>query len=181
MFGRLRSRHQSRDLVTSPGLRIRHFNWSPFEAEGQNVYFGKESLISVSFFRRIHKRIAFLATDEMDDLHEEKYIAVVAIDFGTSFSGFAFAFNHPDGESGIHMNKTWGNEVGHPTYKTPTCLLLKPDLTFDRFGYEAQEKYAHLEDANEQKSFYYFEKFKMVLHGSKVGVLSYHFWILAIL
>ena len=36
------------------------------------------------------------------------YIAVVAIDFGTTYSGFAFAFNHNEGEGGIHMNRKWG-------------------------------------------------------------------------
>ena len=109
----------------------------------------------------------------MVEMSKRNYIAVVAIDFGTSFSGFAFAFNHHRGETGIHMNKAWGYDVGFPSYKTPTCLLLKPDLTFDRFGFEAQEKYAHLEDADEQKSFYYFERFKMVLHRNKVLVRSH--------
>ena len=40
------------------------------------------------------------------------YIAVAAIDFGTTYSGFAFAFNHKKGKGGIHMNKAWGPDQG---------------------------------------------------------------------
>ena len=71
------------------------------------------------------------------------YIAVVAIDFGTTYSGFAFAFNQHEGEGGIHMNRSWGHDQGHSTLKTPTSLLLRPDGQFDSFGYEADEKYAN--------------------------------------
>ena len=63
------------------------------------------------------------------------YIAVVAIDFGTTYSGFAFAFNHKEGEGGIHMNKAWGNEQGLSTLKhrrlcffVPTVNLIHLDL-----------------------------------------------------
>lgn len=95
-----------------------------------------------------------------------EYIAVVAIDFGTTFSGFAFAFNHKDGEKGIHMNKEWGTDQGYSTLKTPTCLLLNPDKTFNSFGFEAQDNYAQLED-HEAQGYYYFEKFKMILHSNE--------------
>ena len=53
------------------------------------------------------------------------YIAVVAIDFGTTYSGFAFAFNQRKGEGGIHVNKAWGYDQGAATLKTPTSLLLR--------------------------------------------------------
>ena len=95
------------------------------------------------------------------------YIAVVAIDFGTTFSGFAFAFNHRDGEKGIHMNKEWGTDQGYATMKAPTCLLLNPDKSFNSFGYEAQDRFAELEE-EEARKYYYFEKFKMVLHKDEV-------------
>lgn len=96
---------------------------------------------------------------------------VVAIDFGTSSSGFAFSFNHKDGSEEIFMNKAWGREQGYSTFKTPTCLLLNQQREFKKFGYEAAEKYAELEDA-EDRSFYYFDHFKMMLHGSEVGWIS---------
>ena len=102
------------------------------------------------------------------------YISVVAIDFGTSFSGFAFAFNHKEGETGIHMNKDWGADQGYSTPKTPTCLLLNPDKSFNSFGYEAQDRFAELDDDQSQE-YYYFEQFKMILHNNEVSVdLSLH-------
>lgn len=99
----------------------------------------------------------------------DKYKVVVAIDFGTSFSGYAFAFNHHDGSEEIFMNKSWGSAQGYSTYKTPTCILLNPEKKFVKFGFEAAESYAELEDAKD-KSFYCFDRFKMMLHGSEVRI-----------
>ena len=97
------------------------------------------------------------------------YISVVAIDFGTSFSGFAFAFNHKEGEKGIHMNKEWGTDQGYSTLKTPTCLLLNPDKSFNSFGYEAQDRFTEL-DEDQAQEYYYFERFKMILHNNEVSL-----------
>ena len=97
----------------------------------------------------------------------DQYDVVVAIDFGTSFSGFAFSFNHRDGSDEIYMNRSWGSAQGYSTHKTPTCILLNREKKFVKFGFEAAEKYAELEDA-EDKSFYFFDRFKMMLHGSEV-------------
>ena len=102
------------------------------------------------------------------DSGQENYDVVVAIDFGTSFSGFAFSFNHKDGSDEIYMNREWGSAQGYSTLKTPTCLLLNPYKKFIKFGFEAAEKYAELEDAKD-KSFYCFDRFKMMLHGSEVN------------
>ena len=98
------------------------------------------------------------------------HIAVVAIDFGTTFSGFAFAFNNKEGEKRIHMNKEWGTDQGYSTLKTPTCLLLNADKSFNAFGYEAQDRYAELEEEAAQQ-YYYFESFKMTLHNNEVSIL----------
>lgn len=96
------------------------------------------------------------------------YLAVVAIDFGTTYSGFAISFIKDQGKDAIFMNKDWINEQGSRTSKTPTCLLLRPDLTFDSFGYEAIEKYAGLEDEGEEKEYLFFKHFKMALHSDEV-------------
>ena len=101
-------------------------------------------------------------------LLKEKYDVVTAIDFGTSFSGFAFSFNHRDGSDDIYMNREWGSAQGYATLKTPTCILLNSQKKFVKFGFEAAEKYAELEDANDQ-TFYCFDRFKMMLHGSEVS------------
>ena len=93
------------------------------------------------------------------------FIAVVAIDFGTVFGGFAFAFHNKEGEKSIHMNKEWGSDQGYSTMKTPTCLLLNPDQSFNSFGYEAKDKFADLKE-EEARQYFYFDCFKMILHNN---------------
>ena len=63
------------------------------------------------------------------------------------------------------------NELGHRTSKTPTCLLLKPDQSFDSFGYKAVEKYCNLKSVFEEKEYWFFQHFKMHLHNNEVSVL----------
>ena len=102
-------------------------------------------------------------------LHRGKsFLAIVAIDFGTTYSGFAFSFNKEQGDDSIFMNRDWVNEQGHGTSKTPTCLLLKPDQTFDSFGYKAVEKYTSLKSLSEEKEYFFFQHFKMFLHNDEV-------------
>ncbi|XP_035689275.1 heat shock 70 kDa protein 12A-like [Branchiostoma floridae] len=98
-----------------------------------------------------------------------QYMAVVAIDFGTTFSGFAFSFNHREGERGILVNKAWGNDQGYQALKTPTCLLLDTEQQFHSFGFDAKEKYAQLEGADHNRQFYFFDLFKMELYKEGEG------------
>ena len=65
------------------------------------------------------------------------------------------------------MNKEWGTDQGYATMKAPTCLLLNPNKSFNSFGYEAQDRFAELEE-EEAREYYFFEKFKMVLHKDEV-------------
>ena len=103
-------------------------------------------------------------------LHLEKsFLATVAIDFGTTYSGFAFSFNKEQGEDSIFMNRDWVNELGHRTSKTPTCLLLNPDLSFNSFGYGAVENYTNLKSLSEEKEYFFFQHFKMLLHNDEVS------------
>ena len=92
----------------------------------------------------------------------------MAIDFGTSYSGFAFSFVKDHGASRVFKNREWVNEHGNSTEKTPTCLLLKPDLSFDSFGYEAVEKYADLQRESSEHAYYFLKHFKMNLHNAQV-------------
>ena len=101
---------------------------------------------------------------------EKSFFATVAIDLGTTYSGFAFSLNKEQNESSmILMNKDWVNEQGHRTSKTPSCLLLKPDQLFDSFGYQAVERYAYLRSVYEtEDEFFFFELFKMLVHNNQV-------------
>lgn len=69
------------------------------------------------------------------------------------------------------MNKEWGTDQGYATMKAPTCLLFNPNKSFNSFGYEAQDRFAELEE-EEAREYYYFEKFKMALRKDEVIHIS---------
>lgn len=62
-------------------------------------------------------------------------VAVAAIDFGTAFSGYAYA-----------LKKGWHESVISRT--DSTSMLLNPDKTFRAFGYEAEKIYSSLVEIN---------------------------------
>lgn len=66
------------------------------------------------------------------------------------------------------MKTDWRSQDGDCTRKTPTSLLLKPDLSFDSFGYAAEEKYSNLRSVFEEKEYWFFQHFKMCLHNDEV-------------
>ncbi|XP_009882394.1 PREDICTED: heat shock 70 kDa protein 12B [Charadrius vociferus] len=92
------------------------------------------------------------------------FAVVVAIDFGTTSSGYAFSFSS-DPEA-IHMMRKWeGGDPGVANQKTPTSLLLTPEGIFHSFGYTARDYYHDL-DPEEARDWLYFEKFKMKIHST---------------
>ena len=104
-------------------------------------------------------------TDRMGD-----FLVTAAIDFGTTYSGYAYKFHHQDE---IKSNPPWrAGCLGLDTLKTPTVLLLNPELQFDSFGYEAQDNFLDVVEDNEEESWYYFDEFKMALYDEKVSIID---------
>ncbi|XP_061188700.1 heat shock 70 kDa protein 12A-like [Saccostrea echinata] len=100
-------------------------------------------------------------------------LLVMAIDFGTTYSGYAFQFRHDyesDRIGSIFANTSWVAEGGNGlmSWKTPTTLLLNPDDSFNSFGYEAEEVYQELIENEEHHDFHYFRRFKMMLHNKMI-------------
>ena len=96
------------------------------------------------------------------DPETKKYIVVVAIDFGTAYSGYAFSFIRDP--SSIHIMRRWeGGDPGVVNQKSPTILLLDANGKFHSFGYAARD-YFHDLDPQEAKKWHYFDKFKMMLY-----------------
>ena len=104
-------------------------------------------------------------------MENRKRSVTVAIDFGTTYSGFGFAEANVMGESGIQVFRGWGRGQGFSFYKTPTCVLLSPDGNFNKFGHAAVEAYAKHLAKGDNKDFIYFERFKLVLYNTKVSPL----------
>nr|CAD7428590.1 unnamed protein product [Timema monikensis] len=94
-------------------------------------------------------------------------LVVVAIDIGTTYSGYAFSFTR-DPEQNIHMMRKWeGGDPGLNNQKTPTTLLLTPEGHFHSFGCAARDYFNDL-DSCEARHWYFLDKFKMTLHHRQV-------------
>ncbi|TRY76832.1 hypothetical protein TCAL_12998 [Tigriopus californicus] len=104
-------------------------------------------------------------TNVLNDTPQYSHYVVVAIDFGTTYSGYAFSFTH-DTDT-VHIMRKWeGDDPGMNNQKTPTILLLNPNKQFHSFGFSARDFYHDLVP-DEAKKWYFFDKFKMILHHNK--------------
>uniref|UniRef100_A0A3B4H3Y4 Heat shock 70 kDa protein 12A-like n=1 Tax=Pundamilia nyererei TaxID=303518 RepID=A0A3B4H3Y4_9CICH len=88
---------------------------------------------------------------------------IIAIDFGTAYSGYAFSLTKREAETEPRL-KYWGRQVALKTPKTPTCILFDEHENFLSFGYEAQSAYFKTRSDESRKKFF-FECFKMSLYG----------------
>ena len=102
---------------------------------------------------------------------DDPFLVVGAIDIGTAFSGYAFAFTSKPGT--IHMNKNWGSEMQCERYKTPTSVLTSPDGKFHSFGYVTEYEYSQLNPDEVKKgcrnTYNLFHHFKMVLYREVIN------------
>uniref|UniRef100_A0A3B5MK83 Heat shock protein family A (Hsp70) member 12A.2 n=1 Tax=Xiphophorus couchianus TaxID=32473 RepID=A0A3B5MK83_9TELE len=87
---------------------------------------------------------------------------VIAIDFGTAYSGYAYNISTGEKESDPIL-KRWGAEQRLDTPKTPTCILFDQNGEFLKFGYEAKTAYIKMR-GEEAKKHYFFGEFKMDLN-----------------
>ena len=98
---------------------------------------------------------------------DESFIIVAAVDFGTTYSGYAFSFKHKPED--ISMNKNWGAELSCESYKTPTCVMTNPDGSFHSFGHQAEYEYSQLDPEKDkiggEGGYNLYRHFKMILHN----------------
>ncbi|XP_060065880.1 heat shock 70 kDa protein 12A-like [Ylistrum balloti] len=103
------------------------------------------------------------------DLKDIPYTMVAAIDFGSTFSGYAFStkFEHNLNPLKVY-NTTWTANSGNlMSLKTSSCILFDKSQTVNSFGFEAEDKYADLMQKNEHKDWFFFRRFKMTLYEEK--------------
>lgn len=101
-----------------------------------------------------------------------EYKLVAALDFGTVYSGYAFAIRKSSNikdDMIININPPW-NAGGHQllSIKTPTTLLLDQNKQVIAFGYHAENRYTDIIMDGEQDDYYYFRRFKMNLYEQEV-------------
>ncbi|XP_060559261.1 heat shock 70 kDa protein 12B-like [Ruditapes philippinarum] len=95
-----------------------------------------------------------------------KHFIVAAIDFGTTYSGYAYSFKDSYKTDPLKIfSNTWTDGCGALTLKQPTCALFDGNGKFHSFGYEAEDKYAKLASSDKHIGWKYFRHFKMSLHN----------------
>ncbi|XP_078341039.1 heat shock 70 kDa protein 12A-like [Crassostrea virginica] len=99
----------------------------------------------------------------------KNYLLVAAIDFGTTYSGYAFSSREDfQREPTKAYLKQWVDPVSSMMYnKTSTCILFDESVNFNKFGFEAEAKYQDLIMDNEHKTWYFFRRFKMTLYDKQ--------------
>lgn len=90
---------------------------------------------------------------------DNKFRVVIAIDFGTSRSGYAYAFK--DDKKVIGRTKWPDGSVPFP--KTLTQILYSPEREVMAWGYTAREQLAELRQNRGAKNYPFFTNFKMDL------------------
>ncbi|WAQ93670.1 HS12A-like protein [Mya arenaria] len=93
---------------------------------------------------------------DIDDIY-----VTVAIDIGTSYSGYSFCFK--DAWMGFKATT-------EPEEKVPTVLLLNPDETLNSFGHDAITTFNEMDEVNRRECFY-ITNFKLCLY--RVSKLSF--------
>ncbi|CAG2225148.1 unnamed protein product [Mytilus edulis] len=98
-------------------------------------------------------------------------LIVVALDFGTTYSGWAYSVRQDfkENRSDIKTKGGWKSGDGLVTDKTPTVVLFTPENKFHSFGYDAESKYAELVDDNKATDWKYFKRFKMTLFSDETS------------
>ena len=100
---------------------------------------------------------------------------VVGIDFGTSYSAYAYSYAYEKDK--IFTNSDWPS--GSKATKEMTAILFNEKKVFDNFGEEAVNKFNSLTD-DQAKSWYYFDRFKMSLYKTvsmaNFSVFIFYLW-----
>ena len=108
---------------------------------------------------------------------KEEYLFVAAIDFGTTYSGYAFSSRGDFKKDPLKIvaNQAWNaGSHRHISLKTPTCLLLDDKEELVSFGYEAENKYSDIVIDRKKNEYLFFQRFKMKLYKNKVINVFFH-------
>lgn len=93
---------------------------------------------------------------------------VVALDVGTSYSGYAYSDKKEIKREDINLNEWSGNFTHDKKAKCPTVVMLNEDESFNSFGYKAEDFYAKMVKDKTHLKYYRFRDFKMKLYHEKV-------------
>lgn len=103
-----------------------------------------------------------IATEYNRPVVTSEKLFVCAIDFGTTYSGYAYSTRQDPIK--IYCPHWHSGSTTLISYKTPTTVLLDEHKKFLAFGYEAEKKFLELAEDDVADDFYYFRRFKMILY-----------------
>lgn len=105
-------------------------------------------------------------------MDSKEHLVVAAIDFGTTYSGYAFSFLHDYKKDPTKCSTfSWAaGSGGLISLKTSSCILFDKNGISDRCGFEAETKYADLALENKHGDWLFFERFKMNLYKQIVRI-----------
>lgn len=113
-----------------------------------------------------------MSSETKSKINPDEYLFVIALDFGTTYSGYAFSSRSEfeDNPLKIQNNQEWiASGTSLLSLKTPTSLLIKKDGDFVAFGYEAEDKFYTALENESHKDLMLFRRFKMKLYN-KMGI-----------
>lgn len=123
---------------------------------------GSKELSAVGPVHGEHAHLTKSAQCPTEETLQEDEKIVVAIDFGTTYSGFAYSLTKT---SEVILQK-WDPKAGDKvdaSLKTPTSLLLDNKNKFVAFGFDAERLYKEYVDDEKHESIRFFRNFKMKL------------------
>lgn len=97
---------------------------------------------------------------------------MVALDFGTTYSGYAFWRKDNDPLDITSGKWNTGSKDVLESLKTPTSLLLNKENEVIEFGFEAEKIFKELVEDGTDKEYRFFRQFKMKLYNEKVPLIN---------
>ena len=91
-----------------------------------------------------------------------KFLIVGALDFGTSYSGYAYSYSY--GPTRVYTRQWCSSTRGITVEKTLTCILFDKNKTFKAFGFKAEEDYGMYCDEGKKSDWYFFKGSKLDLY-----------------
>ena len=91
-----------------------------------------------------------------------KFLIVGALDFGTSYSGYAYSYSREPTK--VFTRQWYSSTRGITVEKTPTCILFDKNKTFKAFGFKAEEDYGVHFDEGKGSDWCFFKGYKLDLY-----------------
>ena len=113
----------------------------------------------------------------------DNFKIVAAITIGTPFSGYAYSSRTTFRRNPLKVlqKEQWHSDSkSRKIIKTATCLLLRKNMDFIAFGYDALEQYGHLKYQGKHKAYMLFRDFNLQLYNSQVRTFHNFIMYLAI-